>query len=52
MAEQQGLDYDEIIKKGEELHNQDPSVTIPKVEVLGACVACVARWASSGAAVF
>ncbi len=36
MAEQQGLDYDEIIKKGEELHNQDPSVTIPKVEVLGA----------------
>jgi len=30
-AEKQGLDWEEITKKAEELHNQDPSVTIPRV---------------------
>lgn len=34
MAEQAGLDYEEMMKKAEELHNQDPSVTIPKVTVM------------------
>jgi hypothetical protein len=33
-AEQQGLDWGEIMEKAEVLKNQDPSVTIPKVEVV------------------
>jgi hypothetical protein len=32
MAEQQGLDFEEILAKGRELQAQDPSVTIPRVE--------------------
>eukprot|EP00200_Dunaliella_tertiolecta_P006342 CAMPEP_0202357822 /NCGR_PEP_ID=MMETSP1126-20121109/11698_1 /ASSEMBLY_ACC=CAM_ASM_000457 /TAXON_ID=3047 /ORGANISM="Dunaliella tertiolecta, Strain CCMP1320" /LENGTH=147 /DNA_ID=CAMNT_0048950785 /DNA_START=35 /DNA_END=475 /DNA_ORIENTATION=+ len=33
MAEQLKLDYDEMMKKAESLHNQDPSVTIPRVVI-------------------
>lgn len=36
MAEQLKLDYDEMMQKAQVLHNQDPSVTIPRVVVPGA----------------
>ena len=35
MAEAQGLDYEEIVKKAEELHAQKPEEAIPRVAVPG-----------------